>query len=268
MTEPGTEVEQRAALSPAELQAAEAEAAAITAATPSKPTLPVVKLAQQLTKEVESGDAKAGQFLNTLTGRNYGDSLSLVVAYPTVRGRFFAEKKGGQSYATLAEVAPPQWPEQYAGRRFDELADAEEVYRVEHEQDWGDGPPISTTLNFIGFTPDDPTIPLRLSLMRTAMPAARKIDNILRWAVKAPWHNVIELTTQRKTNADEQPYYVPVATQGRETTPEEQSAAVELFTIIRNNLGEVTLVGDADEGAEAKAAKRASAEKSDGLAVA
>lgn len=267
MNEPGTDIEQPGTtdvVSQADIDAAATAAAAIQAATPQdRPTLPVVKLCQQLSKEVESGNAKSGEYVNTLTGRNYGETFSLVVAYPTIKGRFFGPKGESDSYAALGDVAPNSWPEQYRGLRFEDIPDAEEIYRVEHADDWGDGPPISTTLNFIGFSPDEPTIPVRLSLMRTSAPAGRKIDNILRWAFKSPWSNVVELSSVRKTNAEDKPYYVVNAVQGRETTPEEQGQAVKLFQIVQDNVQGLQLVGD---GADPKPAAAPPADTG-GLAV-
>jgi hypothetical protein len=220
------------------------------------PTLPLISVVQGLSKAHTQRDVPTGNFVNTLTDKDYGNELGLVVVYATV-GRFLPGQKSpdGNTYVAFGDTAPSNWPEAYAGTRFDAIPDAEETWREAANAEggsWGSGPPIQTTKNFIGFVVEDPEIPVRLSLKSTSMPAARKIEALLRWTFKAPWHNVIDLTTRATENSQGQPYHVVQATQGRPTTDEEQAAGVQLHQLISGALGSLRLVGDAEAVAKAR----------------
>lgn len=190
--------------------------------------VPVLKVAQSLTKEVTEGDAKPGDFVNSLTGENFGNTIDFVVsAYQ--KGRFLKDKETGRSYAALGDVAPSSWPEEYAGRPFVEIEDAEERYKERvnaGEIAWEKGPAISTTHNFIGYV-DGSEVPVRLSLMRTATPAARKLKTMLRFS-RAPWDQVFTLKTEKKSSQRDEPYHNVSVAQGGPTTAEQRQRAVAL----------------------------------------
>lgn len=234
-------------------------------------TLPMLKLTAGLTRSVIAGKHSPGVYVNSLTGADYGKTPELVVVY-SFKGRFYSDRESGQSYSAAAvATAPNFWPDKYAGQRFDELPDAEETYRERvnaEEIDWGKGPPIRTTFNYVGFLTADPEIPVRLSLMRTSKKASDKLQAILRWALKAPWHSVIELGVDQKSDAQDNPYFVTTVEQGRETSPEERAKAVQLHQNIAAAKDRLNLHGDEDEAAAASAEKRAASADSDGLAVA
>lgn len=226
-------------------------------------TLPLIALAQASSKVVKAGTREAGHYLNSLTGVDYGEAVELVVCYIT-KGRFFSDRKSGETYVAFGDVVPGNWPDKYAGQRFDELPDAEETYRERvnaEEIEWEKGPPIQTTRNFVGFVPEQPSVPVRLSLKSTSTPAARKIKAILDWSQNAPWHNTIALGRRQESNARDEEYFVVTAEQGRETTPEERANAINMFQEIERALGNLNLVGDTDEAGEAKAARRQEAAK-------
>src|SRR5688500_8155174 len=88
--------------------------------------LPMLQVAQQLSRVVEQGDAEAGEFVNSLTGENHGSRVELIIA-GYFKGRFFAPKGSGETYIAQGDVAPGNWPEEFAGRRFDEIEEAEEL---------------------------------------------------------------------------------------------------------------------------------------------
>src|SRR5687767_4311614 len=79
--------------------------------------LPQVRLAQGLSKAVQEGDAKAGEFVNTLTGENYGTGFGLVIV-DYFKGRFYSPKGDDRSYVAIGDVAPDSWPEEYRGKHF------------------------------------------------------------------------------------------------------------------------------------------------------
>lgn len=195
--------------------------------------LPVIKVTQQLSREVTDGDAESGHFVNTLTGEDLGSEIELVVCH-YFRGRFFAPREGefeGRTFVAGGDTAPSTWPAQYAGQKFVDIPDAEESYRERvnaGEIEWGRGPSITTTHNYIGFLLDDPGIPVRVSLMRTSAPAARKINTLISFGNRSPWNAAIKLEAELRQDKQQRPFYVVKATQGRQTTAEEISQAQTL----------------------------------------
>jgi len=251
-------------LSPAEQEAATAALAGIDS---NDLVLPMLKVTQQSTREVSDGSIESGHYLNALTGTDYGDTTELI-AVTYFKGRLYSPDKGepgdpDRTYLATEDVAPSSWPEEYAGRPFADIPEAEETWKArandpEDDFAWGHGPPIQTTHNYVGYVPGDEGIPVRLSLKSTATPTARKINSILSFA-KAPWAAVLSLSLVRRENAKKQPYYVVEAARGRQTTADERGEAVELFNLIQRS--RVQLVGD-ETPSTAKAEARASVEKS------
>jgi len=198
--------------------------------------VPVLKICQSLTAEVVEGDAKAGDFINSLTQENFGAEVPFVVA-AYQKGRFYSDKDTGRSYAAIGPVAPEAWPEEYAGKAFAELDDAEERFREAVNAgtiEWGTGPAISTTHNFIGLVGESP-VPVRLSLMRTNVPAARKLKTMLRFS-QAFWDNVFIMKTESKRSSRNEPFQSLVVKQGDKSTPEQRQAAVQVAMAVKSNL--------------------------------
>ena len=221
--------------------------------------LPVIKVTQQLSREVTDGDAESGHFVNTLTGEDLGDSIELVVCH-YFRGRFFAPREGefeGRTFVAGGDTAPSTWPAEYAGQKFVDIPDAEESYRERvnsGEIEWGRGPKITTTHNYIGFLLSDPGVPVRVSLMRTSAPAARKINTLISFGNRSPWNAAIKLETELRQDKQQRPFYVVKATQGRQTTPDEIAVAQSLALEAQSAAFQLT--GD-EKLAEDKAAKPA-----------
>jgi hypothetical protein len=197
--------------------------------------VPVLKICQSLTAEVVEGEAKPGDFVNSLTQENFGSEVGFIIA-AYQKGRFYSDKDTGRSYAAMGEVAPESWPEEYAGRAFTSLDDAEERFRDAvnaGDIEWGTGPKISTTHNFIGFAENSP-VPVRLSLMRTNAPAARKLKTMLRFS-QAFWDQVFILRTEKKTSNRNEPFQALMVKQGGKTTPEQRQAAVQIAMAVKSN---------------------------------
>lgn len=204
---------------------------------------PILKIGQPLTKEVVADQAEAGEFINTMTGEGIGNAIGFVVSYYQ-RGRFAADRDSGRAYVAFGDTIPAAWEplvgESFVGTRFDEYPDAEETYKTRvnnKEIEWGKGPLVSTTHNFTGHaivspvegSDEEPELqPVRLSLQRTNMPAVRKWTTLLRsLRNKASWDKVFDLGTERKEFAKGVAHLLTVRL-GRDTTPEERAAAVEL----------------------------------------
>lgn len=220
--------------------------------------VPVLKVCQSLTAEVVEGDAKPGDFINSLTQENFGSEIEVVIA-AYQKGRFYSDKETGRSYAAIGTVAPDNWPEEYAGRAFSEIDDAEERFRelVNAEKiEWGTGPKISTTHNFLGYVVGS-DVPIRLSLMRTNNSAARKLKTMLRFAA-APWDQTFVLKTEAQRSSRNEPYQSVAVKQGNKTTAEQREMAVAIALAVKSNR---VSGGDADalEDAPAKPKKAADA---------
>lgn len=214
--------------------------------------IPILKIGQPLTREVQAEQAEPGEFINTLTGDGLGNELDFIVAYYQ-QGRFAADRETNKAYVAFGDVIPDAWEPllgaQFVGTRFDEHPDAEEVYkeRVNNKEiEWGKGPSISTTHNYTGIalvpvrdedgnpTDEVEMQPVRLSLQRTNMPAVRKINSLKKMSLRGqPFFNrVFNLSTERKSFA-KGPAFLLVPKMGRETDIEERLAAADLAKLVR-----------------------------------
>lgn len=195
--------------------------------------VPMLKLGQGLSREVSEGDARAGQFINSLTGEAKDGPVELVlVSYK--RGRFFSPEGSSEAHISFDDVAPDNWPAEYAGQHFADLPDAEEQYSAlanSGQIEWGSGPPIRTTYNYVGFETGDPDLPVRISLQRTSKQAAKKLNTLLR-AAPQPWAFTFELSSVAKDNAKGK-FYVVTVKRGRKTNEDEQARAVDLARSIQ-----------------------------------
>lgn len=220
--------------------------------------LPALKLTQSLTAEVQDGDVEKGHIINSLTGEDYGDNVEVVVsAY--FKGFFYSDRETNQSFVAQGDIAPDNWPEEYAGKAFADLPDGEEQWAAacnakppEHE--WGNGPPISTTHNFVGYVVTEegqPDLPVRISLMRTGKKAADKLKTLI-WSARAPWDRTFILKSVSKVTND-RPYYVYDVSQGETTPADYRQAAVKLATSYQKAAasGNVDLAGDEPEAKKA-----------------
>lgn len=212
--------------------------------------LPNVKLTQALTKEVVDDEVSAGHFFNSLTKQDYGDSIELVICGRFV-GRFYSDEDN-RAFAAQGDIAPENWPEEYRGKYFTEIPDAEEQFREAvnaGEREWGSGAPISTTYNYVGLIVGDTTpLPVRVSMMRGNSKVAGKIDTLLKFS-RAAWDSTFTLSARKAVSAKGQPFYALEVGQGGAPSPEMRQAAVQVATEFNTaqSTGAVELAGDEDE---------------------
>lgn len=217
--------------------------------------LPLVKLAQALTNEVVDGRARSGDFINSVTTESYGSEFQFIIA-DTFLGRF--ARIDGKGYNAQGPVAPDNWPPKYAGRAFAEIEDAEENFKAavnSGEREFGNGPPISTTHNYVGLivgedfderAAENRLLPVRLSLMRKNAKAAQTIDYLLlTWP--APWARRIKVSSFLDKNAAGDQFYVAQVSEGEAATTLQRSAAVNLASAAQS--AKIELQGD-DDGEE------------------
>ena len=214
----------------------------------TKLQLPLIKMAQPGSNEVSDGEAEAGTFINSLTGENYGETVEVVICH-AFEGRFYSPDDEQQVYVASGPVAPDNWPDQFAGKRFADIAEAHEQWSrrsndPEDSHQWGSGPPIQTTHNYVGFRAEEPSLPVRVSLKGTSSKTASKIDSLLVFAGQ-PWNATIKLGAARRESRKGKPYFVVTAEQGRQTTAEERERGIELSTLSQE--AEHRYTGDAQE---------------------
>jgi hypothetical protein len=240
--------------------------------------VPRLKLAQALTTEVKSGDAAAGDFVNSVTNESLGDRAEFIVAYYN-RGRFADDDDGG-TYVSTDDLIPENWApfvgDSFVGTPFIDYPDAEETYKKRvnaGELQWGSGPAVSTTYNFTGFVvlPDEMVgedadlterrMVARLSLKRTGKKAADKIKTLQRLVLRGrpSWEKVLQLQSIEKSFGRNDAYIVDPNSLKyiRDTTPDEKAAAQQLaLAIVHGRTQETGHEGD-DESSQAQAAPEA-----------
>lgn len=257
----GTELERtdEGALTPAQIEELEAQAAGQKRdqLRDERVGVPILSVVQGTSKNPPEG-AKNGDFYNALTGDVFGADIDLlVVTYH--RGRFFVEKdangkRTGRTFAAGTDPVVPQfWPDQFKGRVFAELPEAEERYAEmanDGQIEWGSGPPIQTTYNFTGFVvrpelEDAEPFPVRLPVKSTSAKAGKAIIRALA-PLRNYWQRSVRLTTDRKTNAAGEPFYA-VEFEGFADAPSDyyRAAALELYAVA-NQVGIREVGGDAD----------------------
>lgn len=231
-------------------EALAAEEAALVAANQAEVdssdfTVPVLKLAQPLTDEVTSGEARPGQFILSLTGDAYDGGFEFIVAGKG-KGRFRPGRDGERTLVAYdTNIVPDSWTDDpYKGQPFSEHPDAEEQYAARvnaGDQVWGSGPPIQTTYNFTGYIIGE-EVPVRISLRRTSAPTAKKWNMVLDAVLRGRyWDKVFTVTSVQQKN-DKGAFYVAEAKLGRAASAEEKSQAIGLATALRNQ--RVNVVGE------------------------
>lgn len=205
--------------------------------------VPILKLAQPMTKEVTDGDAKGGDFINVETGENHGPEIDFVVA-GFEKGRWKTDERTQQVFLAFSQTVPESWRgDPYIGKPFSEHPDAEEQFKAAvnaKERDWGKGPPISTTYNFWGYVLGS-DIPVRFTLMRSQAKVGDGWRSKLLWS-PAPWDRVWHLSTEARENKSGKRYYAVKVEQGPKTSPEDRQRAVQLAQARLK--GRAQLVGD------------------------
>lgn len=224
--------------------------------------IPLLKVGQSLTDEVQQGDADQGEFINSLTREGLGTQIEFIVA-SYQKGRFFHgdRKKNRRARKAYGTNIVPWTEDPFYGKPFDEHPDAEEQYSARAnagEIEWGSGPSISTTYDFTGYvvsqtdedgnsTPIEEPIPVCLSLMRSNSKAAKKWATLLQAVLRGQfWGSIFVLTTE-KTQSAAGPHYIVSVKQGRKPTAAERTKALELASVVRKQV--VSVVGEDDNAA-------------------
>lgn len=224
---------------------------------------PILKIGEALTREVQAGEAEAGEFIDTRRGESIGTKCEFITSYFQL-GRFASDRESGRAYTAFGTTIPAHWAdlvgEEFVDTPFDEYPDAEEQFKARvnrKEIEWGKGPLVSTTYNFTGLVivpavegsdDEDEVRPVRLSLKRTNVPSAKKMLTLLRAGNKPFWEKVLDLGTEKKSY-DRGASHLLVVKQGRPTTPEEKAQAAKLA--LATALGRVTDNQAAAEGPSA-----------------
>lgn len=195
--------------------------------------IPRLKVGQSLTSEVVEKEAEVGDLIHSLTGYVYGTSVELIVVR-AFKGRSWRNPKDNSYRATNGPELIVPWEDHPCyGQPFVECPDAEEQFRAavrRNERDWGKGPGIATTFNFVAllFGPDGEleNFPVRISLERAAAKEGRNWSTMLNIA-RAPWDDVYELSTTQARSKAGQPYTAVRVKRSRSTEDEERRVAVE-----------------------------------------
>jgi hypothetical protein len=199
--------------------------------------IPQLKLAQGQSDMVTSGDAEPGDWVIPLTGENFGQEIEFVVV-DTAKGHFWRDEENDTARGVMSTDTVPWQEHPCYGKPFAECDDAEAKFKQDTNDglhEWGDGPPISETENFLGFVvgPDGGSeTPVRLSLMRKSKQAAYKLLTYIKRMSRTPWERAYSLKASKQSKG-RYVYHIPEVSRGRETTVEERQAAVGLATGIR-----------------------------------
>jgi hypothetical protein len=196
--------------------------------------LPRLKLTQQLTREVVDGDVDSGVWLNSVTGEEYGDEVEAVIVH-RFKGRLYSDDDEGVTYVASGPVAPDNWPEEFRGKAFVDIPEAEEQHKAKANAEggsWGRGPAIQTTYNYVGFLTADPDMPVRITLKSTAAKVAKKWNLLLRR--RASSSSVYTLAAEKRESKGK-PYFAPTVRVARQSTVEERIQAVRLGELVQQN---------------------------------
>lgn len=217
--------------------------------------LPGLRLIQPMSKAAEEQLAKPGEWVNSLTGENYGEEVRFIVAghfygvqYVNRDEDFFGSIPGGAD-----TVIPSNWPHPDAGKRFGESDAFEDRFKErlndpnDDLSEWGDGPDFSVTYNFVGFRAGAPGEVERLGLARTSAPAAKKLLSLATEMDRYPWGHEYIVTT-RKVEENGNKYWVAEITRGDAVEGEDLEAIVELaLNLHRADEADIVFEGDAPE---------------------
>lgn len=245
-------------------------------------TVPMMKVAQALTREVKDGNAVPGEFVNTLLGEGVGTKIGFIIVDHS-KGRVAEDKKAKRYYVSNDfYTIPDSWKdfvgEAFIGTRFDEHPDADETFRAavnNEERQWESGPPIKTTHIYTGYavvpaeegSEDEFELqPVRLSIKvsnRSAKETISAINSLknLKLRGKPFWDRVFDLSTKEQSFGGGDAYVINVKL-GRQTTEDERQAAMELYQAVQAGR-----VQDNAEEAESAAATKVAPDAEGGLAV-
>lgn len=213
--------------------------------------LPLIKLSHPLSNQVKDGLVEEGNYFNVLTGEDLGSEVPFVVC-GIYKGRFFHDEETDRDYSATGPVAPDSWPEAYRGKAFADIPEAEERWKEDSNNNvhpFGHGPPIATTHNFVGFIPGDESgLPVRVSLMRSSTPAAKKIKTMVA-TQRAPWDYIFTLGVREDIKGTKK-FLVTTVQRGGTTDPAIKQQAVKIASQYQraSQTGAIEEAGAADAG--------------------
>lgn len=219
----------------------------------TKITLPALKVGNGTSSDLGE-DVSVGDLYNSVTQENFGKEVELVVC-GLFEGYFLSVNDGEEAFSAPASAVtvPSNWPEEYAGKRFDELPDTEENYkaRLNDESDdslteWGEGPPISTSHNFVVINAREPGIPMRLSLMRSNTKTASKLYTLIAGG-RVPWDKTVVIEAEERQRGNSKTKYYGFAVRmGSQVDGELRQEAVRTAQAFQaaEAAGKVELAGD------------------------
>lgn len=245
--------------------------------------VPMLKVGQKLTKEVDAGNADEGEFINTLLGEGVGSSIGFIIV-DHHKGRAAQDKKTKRYYVSDDfDVIPESWApfvgETFVGTPFAEHPDADETFRAQvndpdHPREWGSGAPIKTTHIYTGYAvvsaEEDSDEEFELQPVRLAIKITNKdnkstvstINSLKQMKLRGKpfWDRLFDLSTVRKSYGGGDAYAIE-AKLGRTTTEDEREAAMGLYNAVMS--GRVS-----DNAVKAESAEReAQVDAKGGLAV-
>jgi hypothetical protein len=217
--------------------------------------VPMLKVGQKLTKEVDAGNAEEGEFINTLLGEGVGSKIGFIIV-DHHKGRAAQDKKTKRYYVsddfdTIPESWAPFVGDTFVGTPFAEHPDSDEVHRAEvndpdNPREWGSGALIKTTHIYTGLAvvsaeedsdEEFELQPVRLSIKITNKDNKATVSTInslkkMKLRGKVFWDKVFDLSTSRKSYGGGDAYAIE-AKLGRLTTEEEREAAAELYFAVQ-----------------------------------
>lgn len=239
--------------------------------------VPLLKVGQKLTKEVDAGEAEEGEFINTLLGEGVGSKIDFIIV-DHHKGRAFQDKKNNRYYVSDDfDTIPAHWAEatgfgeEWVGTAFAEHPDADEMFREavnNGDREWGQGAPVKTQHVYTGYALVFPVVeegeeaeveyqPVRLPIKITNPDNKNTVAQInqlkrIRLRNKPFWANVFNLSTVRKAFRGGSAYVVQ-AKLGRETNEEERELAMALYLDVKQ--GNVVEAGDGNDATVAPSTK-------------
>lgn len=209
-------------------------------------------------------DAKPGDFVNSITGQVYGPKIEFLVGHYET-GRFYGPRdaKGnptGEAFVAGPDtIVPGNWPENFRGRVFAELPEAKERFQQLVNDgtidEWGSGPPIQTTHNYVGVVidpaPSGEQIPVRLSLKSSDEREAKQLNTLITAPVH-PWDNALALYTERKQFDQGAAFVIRDEGYGAEPENDDRRRAAEIALYAEQG----NLVSAGDDKAEAQAPRK------------
>jgi len=189
--------------------------------------IPRLKIAQALTEEVQEGEAKQGQIINSLTGEILADKEKEVLFTPLIFGKsriFFERPNGVKCIAKNGMEGQGDPGGTCADCPYSKWTKDEKDKNVQL---------CSELLNFVSIINE---VPIMVSFMKTGFKAGKKLYNLIAsQAMKgnSPWFNKYSISTKFKTG-DDGSYYIPVIKAAGKNDEESIEYFDNLFDMLSN----------------------------------